>query len=63
MTALLAAATVGITSGHNTLADVLFLAAFIVFVIAAVVRAMAHAVDDVLVAAGLALVALAWFVL
>jgi hypothetical protein len=56
-------ADVGITSGHNTLADLLFLIAAIVFGVAAVLRLMAHAVDGFLVAAALGLVALAWFVL
>ena len=53
----------GLMSGNANFADIMFLAAFIVFVVAAVLRALAHAVDGFLVAVGLALVSLAWLVL
>jgi hypothetical protein len=54
-----------LVSGKVDLADVLFLVAFIVFCVVFLLRVMAtpRAVDTVLVAAGLALVSLAWFVL
>jgi hypothetical protein len=52
-------------SGKTDLADGLFLAAFIVFLVVAVVRLVVKPVDisATLLVVGLALVALAWFVL
>jgi hypothetical protein len=52
-----------IASGEVDTADVLFLIAFILFVIATVMAAMAKAVDSVIVRAGFACVALAWLLL
>jgi hypothetical protein len=54
-----------IADGHIDLADFLFLLAFIVFVIAVVLDVMVNPrpLRSILVSAGLALVALAWFVL
>lgn len=52
-----------ISSGHADLADILFLVAFILFVIVTVLRVMAHTVDSALIAAGFAALALAWLVL
>jgi hypothetical protein len=65
MYALLLAADDGIWTGKLTLADVFFLIATIVFIIAFVVRLMVRPVpvDMLLVAAGLACVALGWLVL
>lgn len=55
----------GIWSGNFNFADVMFLVAFIVFVIAAVIRLLAKpiAIDFVLVAVGLACVSLAWLLI
>ena len=52
-----------IASGEVDWADVLFLVAFILFVIVTVMRVMARAFDGALVAAGLACLALAWLLL
>lgn len=52
-----------IASGEVDTADVLFLIAFILFVIATVMAAMAKAVDSVIVRAGFACIALAWLLL
>lgn len=56
-------ADVGMASGHAGLADALFLVAFIIAVIAVVIRLMARSIDGVLIAAVLACLALGWFVL
>jgi hypothetical protein len=55
----------GIFSGNFNLADICFLVAFIVFVIAFVVKVIAKplVLDAVLIAAGLACLALGWLVL
>lgn len=71
MTALLSyifATDQGIAHGHNTLADALFLAAFIVAVIASVfawrpVPSPQPNIASVLLCAAVALIALGWFVL
>jgi hypothetical protein len=63
---MLLAVDSGVVSGNNTLADVLFLVACIVFFIVAFVRLFAEAPRDLfggLVAVGLGLVALALFLL
>jgi hypothetical protein len=54
-----------ISSGHADLADVLFLVAFILFVIVFVLKLLGTPIPPRvdLIAAGLACVALAWFVL
>lgn len=52
-----------IVEGKADLADVLFLVAFILFVIGAVICAMEKTMPAFVVAAGLACAALAWFVL
>lgn len=61
-------AAAGLSSGHVDLADWLFLAAFVVFVVDVLLvflaaRADAGAVRLRLVSVGFALLALAWFVL
>lgn len=55
----------GIFSGSYNLADILFLIGAIVFIIAFIIRLMVKPIplDMVLVAAGLACVALGWLVL
>jgi hypothetical protein len=57
------AADDGIFSGNFNLADIAFLVALILFVIAFVVRLQARAIDAAIVAAGLACVSLGWLVL
>jgi hypothetical protein len=54
-----------ISSGHGDLSDVLFLVAFILFVLEAVVIVIARPAigRGILIAAGLACLALAWLVL
>jgi hypothetical protein len=52
-----------VSEGHADLADVLFLVAFILFVIVCVMRVLAHGVDGAIIAAGFAVLALAWLVL
>jgi hypothetical protein len=52
-----------IVSGEADLADVLFLIAFILFIITAVTRAMARNTDGLLVSAGATAIALAWLCL
>ena len=52
-----------VIDGEADLADVLFLVAFILFVIVAVIRVMARSVEGVLMAFGAAAIALAWLVL
>jgi len=52
-----------IASGEVDTADVLFLIAFILFVISAVMAAMARSIDQVILRAGFACVALAWLLL
>ena len=58
-----------LSSGHADLADALFLAAFIIFVVIFVIKATVAAADTTMVgrldlaAAGLACLSLAWFVL
>jgi hypothetical protein len=54
-----------IATGHHELADILFLVAFILFVLEAVVIVIARPAigRGILIAAGLACVALAWMVL
>jgi hypothetical protein len=52
-----------IASGEVDTADVLFLIAFILFVIAAVMAAMVKSIDQVIMRAGFACVALAWLLL
>ena len=52
-----------IASGEADTADILFLVAFILFVITAVMAAMARSIDQVILRAGFACVALAWLVL
>jgi hypothetical protein len=54
---------IGLMSGHNDLADFLFLAAAILFVIGAVLLAAKRPVTQVVLYAGLACVAVGWFVL
>ena len=49
--------------GKADLADILFLVAFIVFVIGAVIAAMGRNIEGLVLLAGLACVALAWLVL
>lgn len=56
-------ADTGLISGHATLADLLFLAAFILFVIGAVFAVMVKTPIQVLAFAGLACVALGYLVL
>lgn len=63
MNTLLAAADEGLVSGNADLADILFLVAFIVFVIVAIIRFQARALDTALAAVALAAVALGLFVL
>ena len=53
----------GIASGHLTLADVMFLVAFVVFLVGAFLANQAKALWALAVAIGLALVSLGWFVL
>jgi hypothetical protein len=52
-----------LVDGKTDLADVLMLIAFILFVVVAVLRWIAHNIDGMLVAVGLACLSLAWFVL
>ena len=54
-----------IAQGHVDLADILFLIAFIVFCVAFVIEVMIRPVvlDRLCITAGLALIALGWFVL
>lgn len=52
-----------IAEGHADLSDLLLLVAVFLFVVAAVIAGMAHAVETVLLTGGLALVALAFLVL
>jgi hypothetical protein len=52
-----------IIDGEADLADVLFLIAFVLFVITAVTRAMARNIDGLLISAGAAAIALAWLCL
>jgi hypothetical protein len=52
-----------IATGNTDLADVFFLVAFVAFVCALVLRAMAKSFDGVLIAAGAALLALGWLLL
>jgi len=51
-----------ISTGHHAGADVLFLVAVILFCVMAVIAAVERAVPTVLLAVGLACVALAWLV-
>jgi hypothetical protein len=60
---LIYAADDGIWSGNVTLADVCFLAAFIVFLVGAFVAFTKDTVWATLIAVGLALVAVGWLVL
>lgn len=57
------AADDGIFQGNFNLADIAFLVALILFIIAFVVRLNAKAVDAAIIAAGLACVALGWLVI
>lgn len=52
-----------VIDGEADLADIMFLVAFVLFVIAAVTRAMVRNVDGVLIAAGAAAIALGALVL
>jgi hypothetical protein len=52
-----------IESGNLDLADVAFLIAVVVFVVAAVLRFLARTFDSALVASGLALATFGWLVL
>ena len=53
----------GLVNGNLNLADILFLAAFIVAVVVAVIRFIAHSVDGALMAVAVALITLGWLVL
>lgn len=53
----------GLVNGNVNMADVFFLVAMIVFIVAAVIRFLAHAWDSAFVATGLAVLSLAWLVL
>jgi hypothetical protein len=52
-----------IASGKTDLADLCFLVAAILFAVVAVLHGMKHSVEGLLLAAGLACVAVAWLVL
>jgi len=53
----------GIFSGNANLADIGFLVALILFIIAFVIRIQARAIDAAIIAAGLACIAFGWLVL
>ena len=53
----------GIFQGNFNLADIAFLVALILFIIAFVIRLQARAIDAAIIAAGLACVAFGWLVL
>ena len=57
------AADDGIFQGNFNLADIAFLVALILFIIAFVIRLQARAIDAAIIAAGLACVAFGWLVL
>jgi hypothetical protein len=52
-----------LVEGKTDLADVLFLVAMILFIVCAVIHAMAKQITGTILCAGLACVALAWLVL
>jgi 1,4-dihydroxy-2-naphthoate octaprenyltransferase len=60
---MLLAAEDGIVNGNLNLADILFLAAFILFVVATIMFALKKSAEMAVACAGLACVALAWLVL